>query len=67
MILHVLQHAPACRKEKQEEDEVKDEDVKDESSKDDGSDSDQESKQLSFKDDADVRDVRYNLELLIKN
>ena len=66
MILHALQHPPACRKEKQEEEDVKEEDVKEESSKEDGSDSDRETKRLSSKDDADVRDVRYNLETLIK-
>ena len=54
------------RREKKEDlDDVKDEEMKDESSKED-SGSDPEASSKAFKDDGDVRDVRYNLERLHK-
>lgn len=52
------------RKEKQEDDDVKDESVKGESSNE-GSDNESEhAGRPNIREEADVRDVRYNLEKL---
>lgn len=52
------------RKEKQEDDDVKDEPVKDESSNEGSGNESEHAGRSNIREEADVRDVRYNLEKL---